>query len=87
MEIGVIFATLLLLLVLYLIIRLILGPLKILTRFLINCGLALAILVGCNFVGQYLGFHLPINLISVLSLGILGVPGFLLVSFLTYLFI
>ncbi len=87
MEIGVIFATLLLLAILFLIIRLILGPLKIVTRFFINCALALTVLVIINLFGSALGFHIPLNPISVMSVGILGMPGFCLVAFLSFLFI
>lgn len=80
-------ATLLLLIILFVIIRLILGPLKIITRFFINCGLALLALVVINFVGSYLDFHIPINPLSVGSIGILGIPGFILFAFLSFLFI
>lgn len=87
MEVGVILATLLLLVVLFLIIRLILGPLKILTRFFRNCGIALLILIGVNIIGSYFSIHLPVNPVCVMSIGILGVPGFILVAFLSFLFI
>lgn len=87
MEIGVILATLLLMVILFIIIRLLLGPLKAITRLFINCGLAFLVLVLVNFVGLYLNFHLPINLISIISVGVLGVPGFALVAFLNFLFI
>lgn len=87
MEVGVILATLLLLVVLYVIIRLVLGPLKIITRFFINCGIALIVLIAVNLIGSYFGFHLPVNPFSVMSIGILGVPGFVLIAFLSYLFV
>lgn len=87
MEIGVILATLLLLAVLYVIIRLVMGPLKIITRFFINCGIALLVLVAINIIGNYLDFHLPVNPVSVMSIGILGAPGFILVALLSYLLI
>lgn len=87
MEIGVILATLLLLVILFLIIRLLLGPLKVITRFFIDCGLALLALIIVNYVGLYLGFHMPINPVSIMSIGVLGVPGFMLVALLSFLFI
>ncbi len=87
MEVGVILATLLLLLVLFLIVRLILGPIKFITKLFIKCGIALLVLVGLNFVGLYLGFHLPINPVSVLGVGFLGIPGLILLAVLSYLFI
>lgn len=87
MEAGVILATLLLLIVLFLIVRLILGPLKAFTRFFMHCGIALLVLVGLNFIGGYAGFHLPVNLVSILGVGVLGLPGLVLFAFLSYLFI
>lgn len=87
MEIGVILATLLLMIILFIIIRLLLGPLKAITRLFINCGIAFIVLIAVNFAGLYLSFHLPINLVSIISIGVLGVPGFALVAFLTFLFI
>lgn len=87
MEVGVILATLLLLLVIYLIVRLTLGPLKVLTRFFVHCVLALLVLVGLNLVGLYAGFHLPVNPVSVVGVGVLGLPGLVLLAFLSYLFI
>lgn len=86
-EAGVILATFLLLVVLFFVIRLILGPLKLLTNILINCGIALVALIVINLAGSYFGIHLPINPVSVIGVGILGGPGLVLLSFLTYLFV
>lgn len=87
MEVGVILATLLLLFVLFLIIRLILGPLRILTRFFKHCLLALLVLVGLNLGGFYSGFHLPVNPVSVMGVGVLGLPGLAMLTFFSYLFL
>ncbi len=87
MEVGVILATLLLLIILFFILRLVVGPLKILSRLLVNCGIAFVVLIVINFVGSYIGIHLPINPVSVIGIGLLGVPGLLLFAFLSYLFI
>jgi len=87
MEIGVIFATLLLMVVLFLIVRLIMGPLRLLTRLFINCAIAFAVIIAANFIGAYLGYHLPVNPVSVMTVGILGAPGFVMVAFLSFLFI
>lgn len=86
-EVGVILATFILLVVLFFVVRLILGPLKVLTHILINSGIALVLLIVINLVGSYLGFHLPINPVSVIGVGILGIPGLVLLSFLTFLFV
>ncbi|MDX9873055.1 MAG: pro-sigmaK processing inhibitor BofA family protein [Clostridia bacterium] len=87
MEIGVILATLLLLVILFVIVRVLLGPLKVITRLFINCGIALLVLIAVNYAGLYFNFHIPINPVSIVGIGLLGAPGFVLVSFLSYLFI
>ena len=56
---------------LFLIIKLLKWPLKI----LINGILGIILLYIANIVGSYLGFVLPINAISALIAGFLGIPG------------
>ena len=56
---------------LFLIIKLLKLPLKI----LINGILGIILLYISNIVGSYIGFVLPINAISALVAGFLGIPG------------
>ena len=56
---------------LFLIIKLLKWPLKI----LINGILGIILLYIANIVGSYIGFVLPINAISALVAGFLGIPG------------
>ena len=56
---------------LFLIIELLKWPLKI----LINGILGIILLYIANIVGSYIGFVLPINAISALIAGFLGIPG------------
>ena len=56
---------------LFLIIKLLKWPLKI----LINGILGIILLYISNIVGSYIGFVLPINAISALVAGFLGIPG------------
>ena len=56
---------------LFLIIKLLKWPLKI----LINGILGIILLYISNIVGSYIGFVLPINAISALIAGFLGIPG------------
>lgn len=56
---------------LFLIIKLLKWPLKI----LINGILGIILLYISNIVGSYIGFVLPINAISALVVGFLGIPG------------
>ena len=53
------------------IIKLLKWPLKI----LINGILGIILLYISNIVGSYIGFVLPINAISALVAGFLGIPG------------
>ena len=56
---------------LFLIIKLLKWPLKI----LINGILGIKLLYIANIVGSYIGFVLPVNAISALIAGFLGIPG------------
>ena len=56
---------------LFLIIKLLKWPLKI----LINGILGIILLYITNIVGSYIGFVLPVNAISALIAGFLGIPG------------
>ena len=56
---------------LFLIIKLLKWPLKI----LINGILGIILLYIANIVGSYIGVVLPINAISALIAGFLGIPG------------
>lgn len=56
---------------LFLIIKLLKWPLKI----LINGILGIILLYITNIIGGYIGFMVPINAISALIAGFLGIPG------------
>ena len=56
---------------LFLIIKLLKWPLKV----LINGILGIILLYIANIVGSYIGFVLPVNAISALIAGFLGIPG------------
>ena len=56
---------------LFLIIKLLKWPLTI----LINGILGIILLYIANIVGSYIGFVLPVNAISALIAGFLGIPG------------
>ena len=60
---------------LFLIIKLLKWPLKI----LINGILGIILLYIANIVGSYIGFVLPVNAISALIAGFLGIPGIIFI--------
>ena len=70
---------------LYLIARLLLVPLKILLRLLYNGLVGGVVLWVVNLVGGYFGLFIPINPITALVAGFLGVPGVVLLVLLQFL--
>jgi len=70
---------------LYLIARLLLVPLKILLKLVYNGLIGGAILFLVNLVGGYFGLYIPINPITALVAGFLGVPGVILLVLLQFL--
>mgnify|MGYP000569065181 CR=1 FL=1 len=68
-----------------LLLRLLLAPLKLIARVIVNGLVGGLILWGVNLAGNYLGFHLPLNPITALIAGFLGIPGVALIAVLKYL--
>jgi inhibitor of the pro-sigma K processing machinery len=63
------------------------APLKWLVKVLINSLIGALALTAFNFVGHYMNFTVGVNPGSMLTVGILGIPGFILIVFLrSYLF-
>lgn len=58
------------------------SPLKKFVKILINCGLGALALIAFNFVGHYFNFSIGMNPGSILTVGLLGIPGFILLVFL-----
>ena len=56
---------------LYLIIKLLKWPIKL----LINGIIGIVLLYVANFIGEYLNFYITINPITALIAGVLGIPG------------
>lgn len=56
-----------------------LKPLKIVLRFVINSLVGLALVALINLVGSFFGIHIGVNPVSGLLLGLLGVPGIIMI--------
>ena len=52
-------------------------PLKIVGKFIINALLGGLLIILFNFFGQYTNVFIGINEITALTVGILGIPGFI----------
>lgn len=77
-ELGVIIAYAIGLILLYIIGYLLLFPFKWILRLLFNGILGGVLLFLINYIGAYFSFVIPMNIISALIVGTLGIPGLIL---------
>ena len=69
------------------ILKLLAWPLKKIIKMVINIAIGIALLYVFNiFGGPWLGFIIPINWITALVVGILGIPGFIGVAIFCLIF-
>lgn len=76
--INVVIATLFTLVILYFIAQMFFKPIKLLWKLIFNSAVGLIILLLINVVGASFSFMIPVNIITVLIAGFLGIPGVLL---------
>lgn len=55
--------------------RIFMKPVKLLVKLIVNSLLGGFIIFVINTVGANLGFHIGLNIITALFVGILGIPG------------
>lgn len=84
--INVILAYIFALLLLYLVARLVLTSFRRTGKFFLRAGAFMLAIIVCNGIGKYWGYHIPLNLVTILLPALLGFPGFLLVALLQFLF-
>ena len=72
-------------LLLILLLRLILGPMKLIFKLLAHSGCGFLCLWLLNTVSGFTGIALPVNAITVLIAGFLGIPGIGLIALLELL--
>ncbi len=60
-------------------------PLRIALRLFINGLLGGFIILLINLFGQWIDFHISLNILSALIVGTLGIPGVILLIILKYL--
>jgi inhibitor of the pro-sigma K processing machinery len=75
---NLVMAILFLLVIIFIIAQLIMKPLKLIWKLVINSIIGLVLLVFTNYIGAYFDFSLPLNVLTVLIAGFLGIPGILL---------
>ncbi len=76
--VNVIIAALFFLAILYIILQVLFKPVKLLWKLAINSLMGLVLLLIFNYIGAYFQFDLPVNIITVLIAGFLGLPGIIL---------
>jgi len=85
MGIDVIFAYIFGIMMLFLLAKLLLVPIKIIWKLIVNAlvgGVALFLL---NIIGGLFGLHIQINIITALITGIFGVTGIVMILILQYI--
>ena len=80
MSIQVILTLLATLLVLYIILKVLSLPLKLIIKLVINGLIGGAIIWIINLIGAGFGFAITLNWITALVVGILGIPGAILLA-------
>lgn len=85
MDYGIILAALLLLFLIYIVVRIMHKPIRWTMKLIVNCAIAIVGIMFFNVLGGFVGFHLPLNPVSVLGVGVLGVPGMALLIFMNFL--
>lgn len=81
-TINIVIAAAVLLVVLFFIGQVLVKPIKLLWKLILNSLIGIILLLAVNYLGGYYDFSLPINIITVLIAGFLGIPGvFLLICF------
>jgi inhibitor of the pro-sigma K processing machinery len=75
---NLVMAILFLLVIIFIIAKLIMQPLKLVWKLVINSIIGLVLLMLANYIGAYFDFSLPLNVLTVLIAGFLGIPGILL---------
>jgi len=73
------------LLLLYVVGRALIMPLKIVIRLVYNALVGGVALLLLNLVGGYFGLHIALNPVTALVVGFLGVPGVVLLLVLRYI--
>ena len=66
--------------------RLLLIPMKAVTKLVLNAVIGGIVLLIVNFIGGMFDFHIAFNVVSALIVGTLGIPGVLLLFVLKLLF-
>lgn len=79
MEFNNIIAFIACLFFLFIIGKIFIVPLKTIFKFILNSIIGGLIIYLINFIGGYFGFHIGLNIITSVFVGLLGIPGVIVV--------
>lgn len=85
-DFGIMLAYLAAITILFLLGRLMIVPKKFLMKLVVNTIMGGIALIAINLVGGLFGFHIAFNIVTSLVVGMLGIPGVLLLIILRFLF-
>lgn len=85
-DFGVVVAYVVGIILLLIIGRLLLTPLKVVLKLVVNALLGAVAILLVNWIGGIFGFHIAFNIYTSFIVGTLGVPGFVLLVLLKLLF-
>jgi inhibitor of the pro-sigma K processing machinery len=66
--------------------RLLLIPVKVVLKLVYNALLGAIALIIVNYIGSLIGYHIAFNIITAFVVGTLGIPGFILLVILKLVF-
>lgn len=87
MKLSVIIAFVIGLIFLFLLGKIFVAPMKVIGRLIINAIIGGILLWVIDYFGVYIGLRIPINPVTALIAGVLGVPGIVLLIVLQYLMV
>ena len=85
-EIGVLLAYGFGIVLLYVVGYLLLAPLKVIFKLFLNSILGGVCILIINFLGNFLAVHIPLNAITAIITGFLGIPGVILILLIDKIF-
>jgi len=69
----------------FIVIKILKIPIKFIFKLLINTAIGFILLTAFNFFGAIIGFTLTINAVNIILVGILGIPGVILLIIFSFI--
>lgn len=85
-EYNMLFAYLIGIVVLFLLGRLLIVPIKFALKVIYHLAIGVVVLIAINFIGKYYNFQISLNGLTALITGTLGLPGLVMIVLLKKFF-